>query len=95
VAFTPDSRWLITRAGQPGGEVLRVWDVAPDERPVEDLRKLASLLSAQSWGPSGTERFMGPAQYRKLWRELAARYPAEFTLGGSGARDVAAGPGAK
>jgi WD40 repeat protein len=51
-----------------------------DNRPIEDLRKVADLLSGQSitladgMGPSRSESL------ERIWHELRVKYPADFTV---------------
>ncbi|HEY7120611.1 MAG TPA: protein kinase [Tepidisphaeraceae bacterium] len=80
MAFGSDSRRVLT-IGED--RRLRVWNIAPDPRPVEDLRKLAKLLSGRSLDQSGGEMPLRPDEFNALWRELATKYPSEFSSRGA------------
>jgi hypothetical protein len=75
MAFAADSRRALT-IGED--RRLRVWDVAADPRPLADLQKMARLLSGRSLDEAGGEMPLSPEEFNRTWRELAAKYPAEF-----------------
>jgi WD40 repeat protein len=75
IAFSPDSRRLLTIDQE---RKLRVWNVAPDERPIDDLAKFAQLLSGRQLDETGGETPMTPGDFANLSKELAAAYPAAF-----------------
>jgi hypothetical protein len=90
MAFAADSRRVLT-VGED--RRLRVWNVGADARPLADLQKMARLLSGRSLDEAGGEMPLPPDEFNRTWRELAAKYPAEFA--GPGARPVAHVAGAR
>jgi WD40 repeat protein len=81
LAFSPDGRRLA--AALPGRTFL--WDLSPDERPVEELKRLAALLSGRRIDDGGALA-AAPVQ-AEVWREWSARHPDE--LGASAAQEWA------
>jgi WD40 repeat protein len=75
MAFGADSRRVLT-VGED--RRLRVWNVGPDVRPLADLQKLARLLAGRSMDETGGEMPLAPDEFNRTWRELAAKYPADF-----------------
>jgi WD40 repeat protein len=71
-----DGRRLTTRAKSGAG---RAWDLAPDERPVEDLMRLTESLSGQTLdGKSGGFQPAAMTNLRQAWPKIRARYPQDF-----------------
>jgi serine/threonine protein kinase/WD40 repeat protein len=76
VFFASDGARLVTRARDG---TARVWPLVRDERPVEDLERIAELLGGQharTWSDAerrGTQRVLA------RWASLRARYPDRFT----------------
>jgi Flp pilus assembly protein TadD len=56
-----------------------VWDLAADDRPLEDLLLLAHLLSGRQVDAGGDTVAFPAVQARDAWRSLRPRYPADFT----------------
>jgi tetratricopeptide (TPR) repeat protein len=57
---------------------VEIWDISPDERPVEDLLLLAQLLDSRYIDESGhCSRFV-PSEAN--WRRLRQRYPNAFIV---------------
>jgi WD40 repeat protein len=75
-AFTPDGR--VITASYDG--TARTWDVAPDERPTEDLVGLAELLSGHRSDEGGLIVPLPGEDHLRLWDRLRAKYPEEFTV---------------
>jgi len=86
MTFAPDSRRLATIAED---HKLRLWNLPKDDRPIEDLRKLAQLFSGRLLDDAGGETALSPEQFAALWQELSAAYPSEF-LPPTGARSAVA-----
>jgi tetratricopeptide (TPR) repeat protein len=76
-AFSPDGRWVVT-ASQDG--TARVWDVAPDERPKEDLLRLVQVLAGHRLDPTGAFAPLTTEEYRAAWQVLKAKYPQDFSV---------------
>jgi WD40 repeat protein len=73
--FSPDSRRLLV----PGaGNKLRVFELTKDERPLEDLLRLAQLLSAQRIDANGGVMTVEPSVLSKSWQYLRRKYPEQF-----------------
>jgi WD40 repeat protein/serine/threonine protein kinase len=56
----------------------RVWDLPCDERPAEDLRQLAQLLSGSQIDDNGGLVPVDPSILRQAWEDLRAKYPDDF-----------------
>ncbi len=55
------------------------WDLNPDPRPTDDLRRLAELLSCRTIEQGTTmKRMTDPTVWRKLWNEMRAKHPQQF-----------------
>jgi WD40 repeat protein/tetratricopeptide (TPR) repeat protein len=64
----------------------RVWDLSPDERPAEDLPRLAQLFTGQRLGAVGAFQAVPAAEWRALWQSLRAKYPDTFAPAPAAAR---------
>jgi WD40 repeat protein/serine/threonine protein kinase len=73
--FSPDGRRLIT----VGWSAAQNWDLRPDERPAEDLIRLAVLLSGHQVDNSGGYVPVPKDFLKDVWKQLRAKYPGEFT----------------
>ncbi len=76
VNFLPDGRHVI--AGNPSGNIWR-WILPVDERPPEDLRRLAKILSAVPTSLSFNSRAFEPESLKPLFTELKTKYPEQFS----------------
>jgi WD40 repeat protein len=72
VTFSPDGRRLATASA----DGARVWDVAADDRPMEDLLLLTRLLSGQRIDATGASVPAGLQEAN--WRQLRERQPEAF-----------------
>jgi WD40 repeat protein len=73
--FSPNSRRLLV----PGaGNKLRVFELTKDERPLDDLLRLAQLLSAQRIDASGGVMTVEPSVLSNSWQYLRRKYPDQF-----------------
>jgi WD40 repeat protein len=75
-AITHDNRFVLT-GGSNG--IVRIWQLRPDKRPVEDLTKFATVLSGRRIDPAKGEVLVPPQQLGDLLRELRSKYPASFS----------------
>jgi WD40 repeat protein len=75
-AFSPDGRHLITACA--GDDTARVWDLTSDQRPTEDLVRLAELLSCHQIDATAGSIALAPQGFRRVWQRLRSRYPGEF-----------------
>jgi WD40 repeat protein len=73
--FFPDSRsvWLKMPGLKTG-----IWNLPFDSRQPQDLVKIAQLLSAQTYHPSGTFLPQDEQNLQMLWTELHAQFPEDF-----------------
>jgi hypothetical protein len=69
--FLSDDRSIVTAGA--AGDAWK-WELAVDERPVEDLLALAQLLSGS---PSPSAK--APPSEETLWKQLRSRYASDFT----------------
>jgi WD40 repeat protein len=69
VAFSPDGARLVTAAGA----TVQVWDLAPLERPADELLLEARLLAGRSVDKGGGLVPLGFDQFRSTWEALQAR----------------------
>jgi WD40 repeat protein len=56
------------------------FDLPCDDRPVGELVKLTQLYSGRRLNAHGVSLALSKEERQSLWRELRARYPAEFTI---------------
>jgi WD40 repeat protein/tetratricopeptide (TPR) repeat protein len=91
--FSPDSR-LLRHAGRvwdtatgepvtPPGDDRRVWQLPPDERPLEDLERLAQVLSGRRIDEAGGYVPVEAAAFRESWTALVAKYGRSFLAAGA------------
>jgi hypothetical protein len=57
-----------------------VWTLPLETRPVEDLIKLARLLSGDRVGPASGLRLPHSESLKEIWAQLRARYASEFQV---------------
>src|SRR5262249_51753247 len=78
-AFAPDDISVVA-VGQDGAS--RWWELPDETRPVEELRKLAQLLSGQRFGSDGDKpQGLSPCSAQFLtgiWESLRSKYPEGF-----------------
>ena len=87
--FTSDGHHVITLSGSDQQLKtlqlsVRKWDLAEDKRPVEDLVRLAQLLSCGELNAGGGATSLDPGALTNLWLTLPAKYPAQFGAPTSG-----------
>jgi hypothetical protein len=75
--FLADGRRIATSDNQ--GEVW-TWELAVDERPLDDLQRLALLLSGDTVAPSVEWSLPPPETLGTIWQRLRTQYPAEFSV---------------
>jgi WD40 repeat protein/serine/threonine protein kinase/Tfp pilus assembly protein PilF len=75
IHFSPKTRQIAT-AGHD--RTARVWDLPGDDRPLEDLVLLASLLAGRRIDEAGSTAAIASAEFRSAWETLRARYPGDF-----------------
>jgi WD40 repeat protein len=51
----------------------RIWDLSPDERPVEELRCLAELLACRRIDETGGLVELTPEELRVRWESIRSR----------------------
>jgi WD40 repeat protein len=76
--FSPDGRRLIT----VDWKVVQNWDLRPDERPAEDLVRVAVVLSGRQVDKSGGDVPVGKDVLADAWKSLQAKYPGQFRNSG-------------
>jgi WD40 repeat protein len=70
----PEGLWV------PEGKKSMNYDLRPEQRPAEDLVKLAQLHVGQRLDEWGSLAPLTKAELRNLWNEQRAKYPDEFTV---------------
>ncbi len=75
--FLVGGRRLVTRGKSGRGWI---WELPVDEKPADDIRKLARLLSGGAVTPSGELKPPQSEPLEVLWNELKARYSLSFTV---------------
>jgi WD40 repeat protein len=73
---------VVDRPRRGGAELidlrtLRAWQVAADDRPAEDLIRLAHLVSGQRVDAHGLPTPLEAQELRSLWEALRQEYPAD------------------
>lgn len=74
--FLPDGRWIVT--SDLKGQAW-LWEVPLDERPIEDLRAVARLLTGSRPASARTSASSKEDSLESLWGRLRAKYPSDFT----------------
>jgi tetratricopeptide (TPR) repeat protein len=75
IAFSRDGRWVVT-TGWEG--TSKLWDLAPDRRPLADLLLLANLLSGKRIDPMAGAVAVDAPALRRAWETLRPGYPGDF-----------------
>jgi WD40 repeat protein/tetratricopeptide (TPR) repeat protein/predicted Ser/Thr protein kinase len=75
-AFSADGRQVASASG----EAARVWDLAPDERPMGDLLRLFQVLSGHRLDPTGAYAPLTAEEFRAAWQTLKAEYPRDCSV---------------
>jgi WD40 repeat protein/serine/threonine protein kinase/tetratricopeptide (TPR) repeat protein len=75
-AFSPVGRRVVTASV----EGAWVWDLAPDERPKEDLLRLVQVLAGRRLDPTGAFAPLTAQEFRATWQVLKAKYPQDFSV---------------
>jgi WD40 repeat protein len=76
-AFSPEGRRVVTASYDT---TARVWDLPSDDRPAEDWRLLAELVTGQRMDPSGGFEAVEPKALAEIWQTLRAKYPSDFAV---------------
>jgi eukaryotic-like serine/threonine-protein kinase len=58
----------------------RSWNLAPDQRPADDLVKLTQLYTQHRLDAQGGSVPLSKQELQALWDELRGKYPAEFAV---------------
>ena len=56
-------------------DAVRIWDMSPDTRPVEDLCLIARVLACRQVNRHGVLVPLGSSDLLLAWRNLSAKYP--------------------
>jgi WD40 repeat protein len=75
-AFSHDGRQVVTSSD----DAARVWDLPLDDRPAEDWRLLAELVTGQRMDPSGGFAALEPKALAESLKTLRAKYPGDFAI---------------
>jgi WD40 repeat protein len=75
--FAPDGHKFLM-VGSDGS--VRVWDLPSGNRPAEDWRLLAELLTGQRMDSSGGFTPLEPKSLAEIWQTLRDKYPADFAI---------------
>ena len=74
--FSPDSRRFVTTSY---GDGAQVWNLRPDTRSVDDLQRLAQVLSGTKLDDNGTLRPLEPSELREAYEALRSQDAEIFT----------------
>ncbi|MFO0936326.1 MAG: hypothetical protein U0798_07435 [Gemmataceae bacterium] len=74
--INPDGNRLFTR---PSLDEVRVIDLSPDNRPVENLTQLVEALSGRRLGTDGNLTTLAADECHRSWSELQRMLPAQTT----------------
>ncbi len=74
VRLSPDGQKLVVS----NGDRAQLWNLPPDDRPMEDLVALAELLAGRRIGALGDFNSPPGAAVRSSWERLRSKYPATF-----------------
>lgn len=75
VSFTPDDRGILSSSLDG---TARHWTIPSDSRPLEDLRRLAHVLSGRKIDASGRVAAAKGGEISDAWNLLRQRYPDAF-----------------
>lgn len=76
VTFGPDGRTLLAQIGSQA----RLWNIAPDERPVAELALICQLGAGVRLDETGARQPLSPDELLAVLRQLKVRYPEEFSF---------------
>ncbi|MFO0871935.1 MAG: WD40 repeat domain-containing serine/threonine-protein kinase [Pirellulales bacterium] len=75
LAFTPDGLQLATMANDA---TARVWELSPEPRPTDELRKLSQLVTGHRMDATGTLIPLQRDELKYLWAELRRNGTTQF-----------------
>jgi WD40 repeat protein/serine/threonine protein kinase/Flp pilus assembly protein TadD len=75
-AFAADGYSVVTVCHDA---TVRTWQLRPDQRPIEDWKALAEVLTGRRGDPGGAASPLEPAALERTWQTLRSRYPRDFT----------------
>jgi hypothetical protein len=58
----------------------RVWDLTPDNCPLDDWLALAQLYSGRRIDATGGLILLATEEFIRAWQKLSPRYPQAFTI---------------
>jgi WD40 repeat protein len=76
-AFSPDGRRVITANWN---QTARIWDLPLDQRPIEDWRHLAELVTAGRMDVQGAFTPLSATELGEAWHILRTKYPKDFAI---------------
>ncbi len=82
-AFGTDGRRVVTGSRD---KTALVWDIAPDNRPVEDWLALVRLMAGHEIDNTGGLQPLTRERLQDMWQSLRAKYPRDFTVSSAQAR---------
>jgi hypothetical protein len=68
---------------------MRLWELPRDDKPVNDLLKLVTLLTGHTLDPTGHPAPANNAVLETTWHDLRRKYPAAFSVTNSNATRAA------
>jgi hypothetical protein len=71
--FSPDNRFLVSLSTVN----CRLWQIAGDDRPADDLQRLGQLLGGARIDAAGGRVPLKPEETEAVWAALRAKYPQE------------------
>src|SRR5207247_411918 len=74
--FLPDGRRIVTSDEQ--GHAW-IWKLPVDQRPADDLARLARVLAGDATTSSGGSAAPPSESLGTIWQQLLTKYPSDFT----------------
>jgi WD40 repeat protein len=74
---SPDGRRLVLSPFRRANQAV-LWELSPDNRPAEDLIRLAEALAGRRLAPSGSLLPLSAEEFRRAWEAARAAHPGEF-----------------